>query len=189
MHRRIALLAIVLATIACQPDGAIAATPIHKCQRADGHVTYQDIACPADNQELPVGWMPREVTPADTAARPHTHSWPQRPALLPRVVTRPARSRPVAAAVSYECRASNGEVFYQHVGCPATIPADLRSAGKSSRRRRNSGSGDLAVTGRPIARAEACRRIHAASASDRPGHARDEDVSTYERILGRDSCD
>jgi len=39
-----------------------------------------------------------------------------------------------------------------------------------------------------VPRDEACQRIHSAGAIGRAGHQHDEDVSTYDRNLGRDPC-
>jgi hypothetical protein len=98
--------------------------------------------------------------------------------------------------MSWECDAANGEVFYRHARCPGSVPGDgtVRSgyAEKASgpgMRSRKGAWGRVPVHGKKIPRSEACRRIHSAGAAVRDGHARDETVSTYDRLMGRDPCD
>ena len=88
--------------------------------------------------------------------------------------------------VSYECRAANGEVFYRHGSCPHQITAD--GAGTASRKRSGGGSSSVSVTAEALPRGEVCRRMAAAGSIGRAGHERDENVSTYDRNLGRDPC-
>jgi hypothetical protein len=87
--------------------------------------------------------------------------------------------------VSYECRASNGDVFYRHSGCPksikATGPVQARSNGKKQ------GADAVAVSAVSMPRSEACRR-QAASGLGRAGHEHDDQISTYDRNAGRDPC-
>ncbi|RYD14485.1 MAG: hypothetical protein EOP90_12635 [Lysobacteraceae bacterium] len=84
---------------------------------------------------------------------------------------------------SFECRATNGEVFYRHARCPGSIPA-----GASARRPSRGAAGSVGVRATPVPRREACRRIEAGARSGRAGRERDETVTTYERNLGRDPC-
>jgi len=100
---------------------------------------------------------------------------------------------------SYECRASDGEVFYRHTRCPHSVPGDgisrsgedngsTRTRGSRGRGRTRGAWGAVTVTSRKIPRTEACHRLDAIAAADRDGHARDEQVSVYEHLVGRDPC-
>lgn len=111
--------------------------------------------------------------------------------------------RMARAPSSYECRAADGEVFYRHARCPHSIRGDgIARFGadqadpdhgvlhaRRGRRGARSAWSAVTVTGRKLPREEACRQINATAASDRDGHARDEQVSVYEHNLRRDPCD
>jgi hypothetical protein len=99
------------------------------------------------------------------------------------------RSRAAGSAPqSWQCRIGNGEVYYQHSPCPGTAIASVDLRDSRTRGRSRGAAQAVPVSATPLSRTEACRRIHAASASGRAGHERDEDVSSYERSLGRDPC-
>ncbi|MBN8738752.1 MAG: hypothetical protein BGP24_12535 [Lysobacterales bacterium 69-70] len=175
------------------------ALTIHRCTDRDGAVAFQDRPCAAHLQarEVVLRAEPTATSaPAENRGEPAPGSAPTKSRRNGAAATRPAprtRSRRPSPAVeavatSWECRAGNGEVFYQHGPCPAAVIGDTGQRAAATRGRRRAGVQTVPVAGRPIARAEACRRIHAASASDRAGHERDEDVTTYERNLGRDPC-
>jgi hypothetical protein len=160
------------------------AGPIYKCTSPHGGaVTFQDQPCASGSHQArirlappPAGANPSRV--ADAAPSPAARS-----SRHPRG-RRAARTRVVQ---SWECRVANGEVFYRHSACPATVSGPARAV----RRKRQYGGSrviPLAVTGRAIPRTDACRAINATTASDRFGHARDEQVSTYERNAGNDPC-
>jgi len=101
-----------------------------------------------------------------------------------------------STAQSWECRAVDGQVFYRHSGCPRTIAASDASTtmrgvhhGKSSVK----GGGvaaarTVSVHGVRIPREQACAQMRRAGALGRSGHAHDEDVTTYDKNLGRDPC-
>ncbi len=161
---------------------AVVSTPVMaqdawRCRAADGALSFQDHPCAPGAQQ-------REIVfaPAPAPAPSPDYLLPAAPAGV-RLV--PARTARESAPRSFECRAANGEVFYRHGACPASIAdATHRAAGGS----RRSGPASVRVTAVPLARREACRRMHASGAGARAGRARDEDVSTYERNLGRDPC-
>jgi len=185
------LLILLAAVVVAAPAHALT---IYKCTNTDGNVAYQDSPC---------GTRARGHEFALRAEPPATHASVTQ-SVTPTQQTHSARSRgpatvgatrrirtPVVSVqsdASWECRAANGDVFYQHAPCPAAVAGSVESRHAPSRGHSRTNSAAIAVTGRPVSRVEACRRIHAASASDRPGHDRDEDVSTYERNLGRDPC-
>ena len=94
-----------------------------------------------------------------------------------------------ASDTSYECRVSNGDVFYRHSPCPHSIAAsnDKRTS-KGADKPSHDGGGKLSVSSHPVSRDEACAQLHRAGAIGRNGHEHDEAISTYERNLGHDPC-
>lgn len=180
MYRFAMLCAVLL------PAATSFAASVYKCTDAEGHIAYQAVPCAA---HLSSRVMTLRAPPAAAAAPPVSDSAPSaRPSRPARPKPRRPREATATSAPSWQCRISNGEVFYQHSPCPdrVTASAELRDA--ATRGRRRGAPAALAVSARPLTREEACRLIHAPSASDRAGHERDEDVGTYERNLGRDPC-
>ncbi len=182
------------------------ALTIHRCTGSDGTPAFQDRPCAPHEQSGFVVLRTESVAagPAASASTPRhgrqdsnhartttTKSGGARTTKSP-IRPRNRRSSAAVAAASpdssWECRAGNGEIFYQHGPCPAAVIGSIEQRVAATRGRRRADAQTVPVAGRPVARAEACRRIHAASASDRAGHERDEDVTTYERNLGRDPC-
>jgi len=167
--------------------GGARAQPVYKCTDADGAVAYQDKACSAPQREQAVTMPPA----------PPPHASPQY-ALAPPPAAAPARDARGGSRrrrwaddepMSFECRVSNGDVFYRHAACPKSIRASAPAADKAGRTHAASGSAaPLTVAARPIPRAEACAAIHRAGAIGRNGHEHDDTVSTYEHNLGRDPC-
>ncbi len=174
-------------------SGAHAAS-VYKCVNAQGGITFRDTPCIASARQTklePTGQplidpnAPR-TRPAVRSAAPHARG---------RQISHAAPRRAPKPAVSWECRAADGEVFYRHTRCPGSIPGDGvvrrdRTGKKSGRRTRgrHNAWGKVAVHGKKITRAEACRRIHSAGAAVRDGHLRDDRVSTYDHLMGRDPC-
>ena len=152
----------------------VTAQVVYRCEDADGRVAYQDRAC-ADTQRS----SQAEIAPAPApgAAPVYAGTAPTRSA-----ARAARRARPVAAVMSFECRADNGEVFYRHTGCPGSIRVDGAST------RSGKAAGSARVSAQRVPRREACRRVAAAGSIGRAGHARDERVSTYDRNAGRDPC-
>lgn len=182
--------------------GAQAAS-VYKCMDAQGHLAYRDTPCAAHvrQSKLNVQPLPTIGDPAEVAARrarPHGTSSRQvsRGARSHQHATHASRRANTQQTTSWECRAADGEVFYRHARCPGSIAGDgtVRSgyAEKMSSRRtrgRQNAWSRVRVQGRKIPRSEACRRIHAAGAAGRDGHLRDDAVSTYDHLMGRDPCD
>ena len=178
---------------------------IFKCVDASGTVAFQDTACvkQATQNEVDVRGQPL-IDPtappylADVShesVRGGTHDRKHADGRARASLHRPHEDK---ERVSYECRATDGEVFYRHARCPHSVSGDgiARFGSDQSRtgsRHGGHGSragawGSVSVTSREIPRDEACRRINAAGADGRDGHARDEQVSVYEHDLGRDPC-
>ena len=173
------LLALALLALAA----GVRAESAYRCDAADGAVTYQAEPCGPDRSERRIAIDPR---PSVVVAPDYAVATPAKGAAHDRASRTVARTHD-SDERSYECRASDGEVFYRHSGCPHALPAPSGSGG--GRGAKSGGAKThVTVSARPLPRSEACAAIHRAGAIGRNGHAYDEDVSTYERDLGRDPC-
>jgi hypothetical protein len=169
--------------------GGVRAESVYKCINAHSDVAYQAQPC-ADGQlahviEIPPAppVMPSPKYAVDDEAGAHASRTATR--------ARSGERRETSQPVSYECRATDGQVFYRHASCPHSIPAgNVRSGGTPARGRgANRGSSTtVSVSAQRISREDACREIHRAGAAGRDGHEHDEIVSSYEHNLGRDPC-
>jgi hypothetical protein len=178
-HRNFRILAMLLGLAGIA--GSAQAEAVFKCRSADGHVAYQDRACAASQTASRIEILP---APPVTASPEYGvgHSSHARSAPRGR-----SASKARAEAVSYECRAANGEVFYRHGGCPKSVTAKARDA-SGGKPPRGAASQTSAVSAAPLARGDVCRRMAASGSIGRAGHERDDTVSSYERNLGRDPC-
>jgi hypothetical protein len=163
----------------------VRAESVYKCTDAQGAIAFQGQPCPPRQDETQV-----EILPAPPHAASPDYAVGDRKQTT-RVHdehgSRHQTARP--AQLSYECRVSNGDVFYRHSACPHSVPLNVAASGKS----RSGSSGkaatqSLTVSSHPVPREEACAQMHRAGSIGRGGHAHDEDVSTYDRNLGRDPC-
>lgn len=166
------------------PAAAAPAASVYKCTDAEGYIAYQATPCAAHLSSRVMALRPQPAAAATASTAPT----PARPARPKPPKTRQLRQEAALPAQSWQCRISNGEVFYQHSPCPDRVTASAERRDGATRGRSRAAPAALAVSARPLPRDEACRLIHAPSASDRSGHERDEDVGTYERNLGRDPC-
>ncbi len=157
------------------------ADSVYKCRSADDLIAFQDHPCLGTEAESRVEMQP---APPVAASPDYGHASRNedtaRPRTLPKVHAQSADRR---EPTSYECRAANGDVFYRHGTCPKQIT----DGGASTKGRARSGNAapTFAVSGQPLPRSEACRRM---ANTGRSGHERDDRVSTYDRNLGRDPC-
>lgn len=187
------LRAFFVLLLASMTNGAHAAS-IYKCVDAQGRIAFRDTPCatPARQTKLDVAGLPlidhgapRFASTRQTSkSTAHSHA---------RRTTAAARAR--KQPMSWECRAADGEVFYRHTRCPGSVPGDgvVRTgyAEKMTRehtRSHHNAWSRVRVHGKKIPRTEACRRIHSPSAAGRDGHRRDDTVSTYDHLMGRDPC-
>lgn len=170
------------------------AASVYKCVDAQGHLAYRDTPCAARAHELKLDLQPQPLigAPGEHAARVVAQS---RPRGVPHSRAQTRQPAHPKALTSWECQAADGEVFYRHTRCPGSVPGDgtVRNdhvaETKHSRKHSRQGAwGRVSVHGKKISRAEACQRIHAAGAAGRDGHTRDETVSTYDHLMGRDPC-
>jgi hypothetical protein len=191
-----------------------AGATVYKCTDGKDHIAYQATPCAAHLVEKVMPLRQRPAAAPDAAKdKPGSRSaradGPEsRPARAARATpaqppeSRSKRNRSAArngaasgrapahdvSAQSWQCRIGNGEVYYQHSPCPRTAIASVELRDSRTRGRSRGAAQAVPVSAMPLSRIEACRRIHAASKSGRAGHERDEDVSSYERSLGRDPC-
>lgn len=173
-----AILLLTLGWLLLLVAAPVRAESIYRCHHADGSLAYQDRPCADAQRQTRV-----ELVPAPPpAASPGYGTGKTRSATAPRNRRAATRGTDRAEAPSYECRAANGEVFYRHSTCPASIAET-----DPGRQRRGAGA-SVAVSGVALTRKEACRRLAAAGSIGRRGRERDERVSTYERNAGRDPC-
>lgn len=172
-HEWLALLAMMLLCT------GVRATSVYRCTDSDGGVAYQSTAC-ADAQHASV----IDIAPAQPLAPSPTYAVDTKaPArVTPERHAMHASQRKVEMA--YECRASDGDVFYRLGHCPRSLAAP------SGNRRGSAGHSSKAVTvtGHPVPRAEACSEMRRAGAIGRKGHEYDEAISTYDRNIGNDPC-
>jgi hypothetical protein len=170
------LLALALLALAA----GVRAESAYRCDAADGAVTYQAIPCGPDNNERRIAF---DARPSVVVAPDYAVAAPRKLASYEHASN--ATNTHDADEHSYECRASDGEVFYRHSGCPHSLPAPPGMAkGKHGADTKT----HITVSARPIPRGEACAAIHRAGAIGRNGHTLDDVVSTYDRNLGRDPC-
>jgi hypothetical protein len=93
-----------------------------------------------------------------------------------------AERKPIKDA--FECRGSDGTLFYRLGHCP-------RSVGGGERDHHGAASGaakSVSVSGHPVSRDEACAEMRRSGAIGRKGHEFDESISTYDRNIGNDPC-
>lgn len=173
------LLALALLALAA----GVRAESAYRCDAADGAVTYQAEACGPGRSERRIAIDPR---PSVVVAPDYAVAAPAKGAAHEHAARTVARTHD-GDERSYECRTSDGEVFYRHSGCPHSLPTPPAS-GNGHGTKSGGAKTHVAVSARAVPRSEACAAIHRAGAIGRNGHAHDEDVSTYERDLGRDPC-
>jgi len=166
-------------------SAAIAAEPVFKCVDAQGAVAYQDKPCPRAAQQTEVEPSEHVSPPAGAPDEPAARAPAARDASAPRTPRAPTAA--AVPAESWQCNASDGEVFYRHDVCPDTITTTITQV--CGKRGCIDRTNTAHVTASAVTRAEACGQIHAPAAGDRPGHQHDQTVSTYEHDLGHDPCD
>ena len=159
----------------------VRAGSVYKCLDASGATTFQDRPCAAvqDQSEVEIAPSPAYVPPPKYAVETH----PRRE--IPRNEYRAPHSS--ARGTAYECRASDGRVFYRLGACPRSLAAEGGGASRGKGRSR-SASTSVSVSGHPVPREDACAQMRRAGSIGRSGHEFDEHISTYDKNLGRDPC-
>lgn len=162
----------------------VRAESVYKCTDAQGAIAFQAQPCLPRQHETQVDILP----PPHASSPDYGVADRKQPQRVPN--ERGGRHQAAhPAQMSYECRASNGDVFYRHSACPHSVSADV-AAGSKNRIATGSKTPPqhLTVSSHPVSREEACAQMHRAGAIGRAGHTHDEDVSTYDHNLGRDPC-
>ena len=159
----------------------VRAGSIYKCVDANGAVTFQDQICAALQAQSEV-----DIARAPAYAPPPKYAIDTR---MQRASYRESRPQSRSAhASAYECRASDGRVFYRLGACPRSLAAEGGGASHGKGRGRGGSGTSVSVSGQPVPREEACMQMRRAGAIGRSGHEFDEHISTYDKNLGRDPC-
>lgn len=158
----------------------VRAGSVYKCVDASGAIAFQDRACASvqDQSEIEIAPAPAYAPPPKYAIETHMQRANYR---APRSESRSAR------AMAYECRAGDGRVFYRLGACPRSLAAESGGASHGKGRSKG-GANSVSVSGHPIPRDEACAQMRRAGSIGRGGHEYDEQISTYDKNLGRDPC-
>jgi hypothetical protein len=172
LYEWLALLAMMLIAA-----GAHAAS-IYKCSGGDV-VEYQSKPC-ADASH---------ATVIDIAPAPAFAPSPHYAISSPRTETRSppkhgTHAEREQAKDAFECRGSDGTVFYRLGHCPRSVGGD----GKDRHGSKSGGAKSVSVSGHAVSRDEACAQMRRAGAIGRKGHEFDETISTYDRNIGNDPC-
>jgi hypothetical protein len=162
----------------------VRAESVYKCTNAQGGVAYQAQPCSGSQHEARVS-----IDPAPTYTPPPQYAVERRSGNTSARRSTASRRPTGHEATSYECRASDGEVFYRHGSCPHSITAKDDGARGRGRGRGQTAKASISVSAHPIPRDEACTQMRRAGSIGRAGHEHDESISTYERNLGRDPCE
>ena len=165
-----AFAAIVTLTFSSPPARA-EGQAIFKCIDAEGSIAFQAIPCLRGAREQRITLAP---APPPSASPDYVRTTPAR-TRDERVAQSAQREKPVQ---SYECRTRSGMLFYRHDRCPSSVARGSTDGGKH-------GGVREPVRAQRIPRLEACRGMRSVA---RDGREFDDDVSTYDRNLGRDPC-
>ncbi|HST28943.1 MAG TPA: DUF4124 domain-containing protein [Rudaea sp.] len=162
----------------------VRAGSVYKCVDASGATTYQDRSCAVAQAQSEV-----EIAPAPALAPSPQYAMESRPRSGSGRTQHSeyASTRASTRGTAYECRASDGRVFYRLGACPRSLAAD--GGGTSQGKGRGKGSANsVGVSGHPVPREDACYQMRRAGSIGRGGREHDEQISTYDKNLGRDPC-
>lgn len=190
MHASVRTAALVLAGLLIAAIPQAARAQVHKCVSPTGAIAYQSRPCPEQwsSTEVELEPPPRsaESLPSD---RGIDESWeaqrletPRRPFRDTAQEQTPQGDPPLPYGPrSWRCESINrSEVWYLHKPCPPEATQTVLDRGRLVQIR-------FQVRSREISRAEACKAITEGAAT-RPGSARDQHPSPYERLRGDDDC-
>ena len=172
LHEWLALLAMMLVA------AGVRAESIYKC--TGGDVTaYQSKPCADMSRAAVIDIAPAPAfapSPQYAISKPHPQT-----AITKR--TMHAERKPAKDA--FECRGSDGTVFYRLGHCPRSVGGDEKGRRGSAKA---AGAKSVSVSGHAVTRDEACAEMRRAGAIGRKGHEFDENISTYDRNIGNDPC-
>ncbi len=157
--------------------GAHAAS-VYKCVGDDGSIAYQASPCAESQRTQTI-----DIAPAPAfAPSPKYAVDTLKPA---RTVSnrRELRAERNHVDMAFECRGSNGDVFYRLGHCPHSVAEQ-----SDAHRGVTHGSKSVAISGHPVPRSQACAEMRRAGAIGRKGHEFDETISSYDRNVGNDPC-
>ena len=166
------------------------AGPVYRCVDSRGTVTFRDNTC-ADTAEQSVVALAPAPKYAASPEYAIDRDTPMRVTNRARHPGAASRHETASGGSSYECRTADGQVFYRHNSCPHSVAA-LDQSGTAHRGRggaaKSATAKSIAVTSTRVSRDDACYEMRRAGAGGRSGHNYDQDVSTYDKNLGRDLC-
>lgn len=169
LHEWLALLAMMFVA------AGVRAESVYKCVGGDV-VAYQSKPCAEVSRATVIELDPAPAfvpSPRYAVSKPH-----------PELATkRTMHAEHKVAKEAFECRGSDGTVFYRLGHCPRSVGGD----GKKDRRGADAAK-SVAVSGHAVSRDEACTEMRRAGAIGRKGHEFDEIISTYDRNIGNDPC-
>ncbi|MBS0590411.1 MAG: DUF4124 domain-containing protein [Proteobacteria bacterium] len=178
---------LILLLLAAWSAGAHA--EIYRCTGMDGAAAFQDRPCAANAVQSTVVLAPMPVpapSPAHAGGRETSVNRAGRSARVPVAATR--RRSDGSDGAAYECRTSDGQVFYRHSACPRSVAAVEQGTRTRGHGAKAASGKSIAVTSTRIPREQACYELRRAGAAGRRGREHDQDVSTYEKNLGHDPC-
>ncbi len=158
---------------------------VYRCSGDRGSTLYQDRPCAAATDQSVVALAPAPAYAQSPHYALEREETAKTASHAPRPRTASRRASP-AAESSYECRTADGQVFYRHSACPHSVPAI--DHGNAPHRGRSTAAKSVAVTSTRISREDACYELRRGGAAGRSGRQHDQDVSTYDKNLGRDLC-
>ena len=94
--------------------------PVYKCTNTHGDIAFQDGPCATTKSEAVV-----DIAPAPAYAASPAYAIERRPQSTATARSRgessPSREHDSSSVRFYECRATDGQVFYRHSPCPHSI--------------------------------------------------------------------
>jgi hypothetical protein len=172
LHEWLALLAMMFVA------AGVRAESVYKCPGGDV-VAYQSKPCADMSGASVIDLGPAPVfvpSPHYAIATPRTETKFSSKRMA-RVERQPVND-------AFECRGSDGTVFYRLGHCPRSVGGDDKDRHGS----KSNAAKSVSVSGHAVSRDEACAEMRRAGAIGRKGHEFDENISTYDRNIGNDPC-
>jgi hypothetical protein len=124
---------LALLLLCCGAAGTAHAPSIYKCVAADGRLAFRDTPCATDARQTKLNMTGLPLMDPDAPRHTVATRTPRSPAHH-RTRRASASKHEHKQAMSWECRAADGEVFYRHTRCPGSVPGD--GVGSMAGRRR-----------------------------------------------------
>jgi hypothetical protein len=157
----------------------VRAESVYKCVGGDV-IAYQSKPCADMSRATVIDIAPAPAfapSPTYAISKPHkeTASFTKR--------NMHAERKPIKNA--FECRGSDGTVFYRLGHCPRSVAGDAQDRHGGAKA---NAAKSVSISGHPVSRDEACAEMRRAGAIGRKGHEFDESISTYDRNIGNGPC-